>query len=96
MFKLFKKKHKEVVEAPTKQSIIEVIKTWKETAPEYITSYETGTWEDFIYVKIFYTKMTSEQKNDLYVEISNLSCLETFRGVREYIDNNEMCFVFKK
>ena len=55
--------------------------------------------DDYFYFKVYYDgSLTVEDKNEIFVSISSLpvdkGCM--FLGVREYLENHEMCFVFKK
>lgn len=55
--------------------------------------------DDYIYFKIYYTgNLPVEDKNEIFVSISSLPFNDdiSFLGVREYLENHEMCFVFRK
>lgn len=82
--------------AVTPRTIGQVMAEWDLTAPDYITSYDVSYFEDYMYIKIYYTIMTVSQKNDLFLEISEIETEYSFLGVREYYENHEMCFVFRK
>ena len=78
------------------KTIGQIMAEWKITAPEYITDYNISYYEDYMYIKVYYTQMSIPQKNDLYLEIAALDTDWSFLGVREYYENHEMCFVFRK
>lgn len=55
--------------------------------------------EAYIYFKVYYFENLSiDDRNELFVSISSLPCDTSyhFLGITEYLDNKEMCFVFKK
>ena len=64
-----------------------------------ISSTELVENDEYFYFKIFYeNSLTIEDKNEIFVSISSLPLSEdhVFLGVKEYLENHEMCFVFKK
>ena len=81
---------------PIPRTIGQVMAEWKLTAPSYIANYNISYFEDYMYIKIYYTTMTTSQKNDLFSEISEIETTYSFLGVREYCENHEMCFVFRR
>lgn len=78
------------------KTIGQVMADWYMTSPDYIKSYAISYYKEYMYVKIYYIEMTVPQKNDLFIEISELETDWTFLGVQEYYENHEMCFVFRK
>jgi len=93
-----KKKYSDVtsVTLPTPRPIGQVMAEWNLTSPDYITGYDISYFEDYMYVKIYYTTITISQRNELFLEISEIETEYSFLGVREYYENHEMCFVFRK
>lgn len=64
-----------------------------------VSSTEIVENDEYIYFKIYYEDgLSTEDKNEIFVSISSLPLNNEhmFLGVKEYIENNEMCFVFKK
>ena len=50
------------------RTIGQVMAEWRLTAPDYITGYDISYFEDYMYIKIYYTTMTIPQKNDLFLK----------------------------
>lgn len=93
-----RRKYSDEIQTATTASrtIGQVMAEWRLAAPDYITGYDISYFEDYMYIKIYYTTMTIPQKNDLFLEISEIETEYSFLGVREYYENHEMCFVFRK
>ena len=55
--------------------------------------------DGYLYFKVYYgDNFSTEDRNEVFASISSLPLSEnhTFFGVREYLENHEMCFVFEK
>lgn len=64
-----------------------------------ITSTNTVEDDDYVYFKVYYEgNFTLEDRNETFASVSSLPLNKNhiFLGVKEYMDNSEMCFVFKK
>lgn len=94
------KKNKEK-EALTAHETIDSLKNWSKlvNVMKKISSTDIVEDEDYYYFKVYYTgNFTVDDKNETFVSVSYLplSKEHIFLGVKEYLENNEMCFVFKK
>lgn len=81
--------------------IMESLNSWSSLVDvlKRVASTEIVEFENYIYFKVYYTdSFTTTDRNEVFVSISSFPPDEnyTFLGVREYLENHEMCFVFKR
>ena len=102
--KLLKKKVKKETGVYSVFAVCDVkeqLDNWAKLIPVMKKLDRTDKVEDteYIYFKVYYIDFLSvEDKNEIFISISSLPLNKgtTFLGVREYLENHEMCFVFKK